>query len=94
MDTPTLVGTGFVVLGALIWVLCAYYCYQVAPRFQRRASVWAVLGLLFGPLALMVLYVLPKGNVVSDKGRGAEPGRPGTKRDRQAELYEVPKKHK
>jgi multisubunit Na+/H+ antiporter MnhB subunit len=94
MDTPTLVGTGFVVLGAVIWVLCAYYCYQVAPKFHRRASIWAVLGILFGPLALMALYVLPKGNVVSDKGRGAEPGRPGTKRDKQAEMYEVPKKHK
>ena len=49
---------------------------------------------MFGPIALMVLYVLPKGNVVSDKGRGAQPGRPGTTRDQQAELYEVPKKHK
>ena len=41
----------------------------------------------------MALYVLPKGNVVSDKGRGAQPGTPGTKKDKQAELYEVPKKH-
>ena len=94
MNTPTLVGTGFVVLGAVIWVLCAYYCYQVAPRFHRLARNSANLGIVFGPIALMALYVLPEGNVVSDKGRGAEPGRPGTKRDRQAELYEVPKKHK
>ena len=94
MDTPTLVGTGFVVLGAVIWVLCAYYCYQVAPNFRRRAAVWGILGLIFGPLALMVLYILPKGNVVSDKGRGAEPGKPGAKHTRQSDLYEVPKKHK
>ncbi len=102
MDQPTLIGTGFVVLGAVLWILCAYYCYQVAPRFQRRAAVWAVLGLLFGPLALMALYVLPKGSHISDKGRGAEPGHagskaqtghPSTKKDTQADLYEVPKKH-
>jgi hypothetical protein len=101
MDTPTLVGTGFVVLGGVIWLLCAYYCYQVAPRFGRRAGVWGILGILFGPIALMILYVLPKGHHVSDKGSGAQPGTPGTKQgatgtkhDRQAELYEVPKKHK
>lgn len=95
MDTPTLVGTGFVVLGAVVWVLCAYYCYQVAPRFHRRARNWAILGIVFGPIALMVLYVLPKGNVVSDKGRGAEPGKPGHKsrqEAQQAALYEKPRK--
>ncbi len=85
---------GGIILGAFVWILCAYYCYQVAPRFHRRAATWGILGILFGPLALMVLYVLPKGNVVSDKGRGAQPGTPGTKKDKQAELYEVPKKHK
>jgi hypothetical protein len=102
MDQTTLIGTGFVVLGGFIWILCAYYCYQVAPRFQRRAAVWGVLGILFGPLALMALYVLPKGSHISDKGRGAEPGHPGTKAEpgqpatkktTQADLYEVPKKH-
>jgi len=83
---------GLVILGGVVWVLCAYYCYQVAPRFHRRARNWAILGIVFGPIALMVLYVLPKGNVVSDKGRGAEPGRPGTKHDPRGDLYEVPKK--
>jgi hypothetical protein len=94
MDQTTLIGTGFVVLGGVLWILCAYYCYQVAPRFQRRAAVWGILGILFGPLALMALYVLPKGNVISDKGRGAQPGTPGHKKEKtQADLYEVPKKH-
>ncbi len=84
---------GTLILGAVVWVLCAYYCYQVAPRFHRRARNWAILGIVFGPIALMVLYVLPKGNVVSDKGRGAQPGRPGTKKQQeQAALYERPKK--
>ncbi|MFL5642549.1 MAG: hypothetical protein ACJ771_09425 [Chloroflexota bacterium] len=93
MDQPTLIGTGFVVLGAVVWLVCAYYCYQVAPKFQRRAAVWGILGIVFGPLALMLLYVLPKGHHISDKGIGAEPGHAGTKKDKQAELYEVPKKH-
>jgi hypothetical protein len=95
MDTPTLLGTGFVILGGVIWLLCAYYCYQVAPRFQRNANTWAILGVLFGPIALMVLYVLPKGNKISDKGSGAVPGHPGTtKHDTRADLYEVPNKKK
>jgi hypothetical protein len=86
---------GAIILGLVLWGLCAYYCYQVAPRFHRRARNWGILGILFGPIALMVLYVLPKGNVVEDKGRGAEPGRPGVKHQTasQAELYEKPKKH-
>ena len=85
---------GGLILGAVIWALCAYYCYQVAPRFHRRPRNWAILGIIFGPIALMVLYVLPKGNVVTDKGRGAVPGKPGTKHQssKQAELYEKPRK--
>src|SRR5689334_25342705 len=93
MDTPTLVGTGFVILGGFIWILCAYYCYQVAPNFHRRPRNWAILGIIFGPIALMILYILPKGNVITtDKGRGAEAGKPGTKHTTQSDRYEGPKK--
>ena len=94
MDTPTLVGTGFVVLGGFIWLLCAYYCYQVAPKFHRNALTWGILGVIFGPIALMILYVLPKGHKVSDKGSGAVPGTPGAKHTTQSDLYEVPNKKK
>jgi thiol:disulfide interchange protein len=59
MDT-TLVGTGFVVLAAVVWIVCAIYAYQNAPRFGRSARLWAVLAVIFGPIALMILYVLPK----------------------------------
>ena len=38
MDTPTLVGTGFVVLGAVVWIVCAVYAYQNAPKFGRSAG--------------------------------------------------------
>lgn len=86
---------GGLILGFFVWGLCAYYCYQVAPKFHRRARNWAILGIIFGPIALMVLYVLPKGNVVQEKGRGAEPGKPGVKshkEQQQAALYEKPHK--
>jgi hypothetical protein len=57
---PTLVGTGFLIVAAVVWVVCAIYAYQNAPRFGRSAGLWAVLAVIFGPLALMILYVLPK----------------------------------
>ena len=60
MDTPTLIGTGLFILGAVVWVVCAIYCYRMAPTFGRSAGLWAVLGVIFGPIALMILYVLPK----------------------------------
>jgi hypothetical protein len=95
MDTPTLIGTGFFILAAVVWVLCAYYAYQVAPKFGRNAATWGILGIIIGPIALMLLYILPKGHKVSDKGRGAVPGHPGTThKDPRADLYEVPKKKK
>ena len=92
MDT-TVIYSGFFILAGFVWILCAYYCYQVAPRFRRNPTTWAILGIIFGPIALMVLDVLPKGNKVTEKGRGAVPGTPGaTKGKSQADLYEVPKK--
>ena len=48
----TLVGTGFVVLAAVVWVVCAVYAYQNAPKFGRNAILWLILTLIFGPLAL------------------------------------------
>ncbi len=54
-------GTGILILGAVVWVVCAIYAYRAAPKFRRRAWVWGLLGLVLGPIALMILYVLPKG---------------------------------
>ena len=39
----TLVGTGFLVLGAVVWIVCAVYAYQNAPKFGRSAGLWTVL---------------------------------------------------
>jgi hypothetical protein len=87
MDTPTLVGTGFVVLAAVVWIVCAVYAYQNAPKFGRSAGLWTVLCLIFGPLALMLLYVLPKHEPVHAAGNAKK------KADPHDALYEVPKKH-
>ena len=82
---PILIGTGFLILAAVVWVVCAIYAYQNAPRFGRSAGLWAVLAVIFGPLALMILYVLPKRQPAGHHGSS-------DKIDPQAALYEVPKK--
>jgi multisubunit Na+/H+ antiporter MnhB subunit len=87
MDTPTLVGTGFVVLGAVVWIVCAVYAYQNAPKFGRNAWLWAIICVIFGPIGLMLLYVLPKNEPVHAAGHAKK------KSDKEA-LYEVPKKHR
>ena len=83
----TLVGTGFVVLAAVLWIVCAVYAYQNAPKFGRSAGLWTFLCILFGPIALMLLYVLPKKEPVHAAGAGH-----AKHADPQAALYEVPKK--
>ena len=88
METTTLVGTGFLILGGFVWILCAYYCYQVAPKFHRRPLTWGILGIIFGPFALFALYLLPKGHVETHH----DPAHHNTKAEEQAALYEVPKK--
>jgi hypothetical protein len=88
MDTPTLVGTGFVVLGAVVWIVCAVYAYQNAPRLGRNAWLWAIICVIFGPLGLMVLFVLPRHEPVA----GSTHSKQQAKKSEQEALYEVPKK--
>ena len=83
IDTPTLLGTGFLVLGAFVWVFCAVLAYETAPKRGRRGLTWGILGIIFGPLALFALYLLPQGHLESHHDK---------KPDQQAALYEVPKK--
>jgi len=87
MDTPTLVGTGFLVLGAVVWIVCAVYAYQNAPRLGRNPWLWTIICILFGPLGLMVLFVLPKREHASGSAHHAQ-----AKKTEQEALYEVPKK--
>jgi hypothetical protein len=82
---------GGFILAAVVWVVCAYMAYQTAPKFGRGAGTWGVLGIIFGPIALMILYILPKHEPAA--GHGSATAAHATQKDRQAELYEVPKKH-
>ena len=79
-----LIGTGLFILGAVVWVVCAIYAYRSAPWFGRSATTWGVLGIIFGPFALMALYVLPK--------QPAKAGRGHQREDPHAALYEKPRK--
>jgi hypothetical protein len=81
---PSLMGTGLFILGAVVWVVCAIYAYRSAPSFGRSSTTWGVLGIIFGPIALMALYILPK--------QAAKPGH-GQQEDPHAALYEKPRKH-
>ena len=83
MDTPTLIGTGFLIVAAVVWFLCAYLAWQTAPKRGRRPVTWGILGIVFGPFALFALYLLPRGHV---EGPG------GKRQDPYAARYEVPKK--
>ena len=83
--TPSLLGTGLFVLAAVVWVLCAIFAYQNAPKFGRSRAVWTILAIILGPIALMVLYVLPKKQPV---GHAAH----SKKTDPHDALYEVPRK--
>jgi hypothetical protein len=81
---PILIGSGFFILAAVVWVVCAIYAYRSAPGFGRGAWTWGILGLIFGPIALMILYVLPR--------REPKPGHGKHRQDPQAALYEKPHK--
>jgi hypothetical protein len=81
---PILIGTGLFILAAVVWGVCAIYAYRTAPGFGRGALTWGILGIIFGPIALMVLYVLPRHEPKPGHGRARE--------DPRAALYERPRK--
>jgi hypothetical protein len=81
---PILIGTGFFILAAVVWVVCAIYAYRMAPTFGRSALGWGIAGIFLGPIALMILYVLPK--------REPQPGHGKHHEDPQAALYERSRK--
>jgi len=89
---------GFVFLGLVVWVLCAWYAAVIAGRKGRRQWVWALLGVLFGPLAMFAVFVMEPVKGAHPSGSGAGSGGVGPAaakhHDSQADLYEVPhKKH-
>ena len=78
---------GGLILGAVVWIVCAVNPYQNAARLGRNAWLWTIICLIFGPLGLMVLFVLPKHQPTGGSGHAAQ-----VKKSEQDALYEVPKK--
>lgn len=90
VDTTTvIVGTGLFGLALFVWLLCAYLAYQRAPQRGRRAWVWGLLGVFFGPFALFALMLMKKGHVEQAHAKAN-----GARKSSQANLYEVPNKKK
>ena len=83
--TPSLLGTGLLIVGIVVWVVCAIYAYRIAPTFGRSRAAWTILAAILGPIALMVLYVLPKKQPVGDSAHSK-------RTDPHDALYEVPRK--
>jgi hypothetical protein len=90
VDTTTvIIGTGLFGLALFLWLLCAYLAYQRAPGRGRRAGVWGLLGVLFGPFALFALMVMKPGHVEQAHATGGT-----ARRGTQANLYERPNRRK
>ncbi len=51
-------GTGLVVVGLAVWIVCVVAAYRNAPRRGRSAITWAILTVIFGPLALFALFAM------------------------------------
>lgn len=56
LDYPAM--GGFVVLGAVVWVVCIIVTVGIARQKGRRAWVWALLGILAGPLAMFAVFIM------------------------------------
>jgi hypothetical protein len=61
MDPNAFFGTGLLILGAVVWIVCAVTAYRYAPKRRRSPITWGLLTIVFGPLALFALAALPKG---------------------------------
>jgi|SoimicmetaTmtHMA_FD_contig_41_7986665_length_720_multi_2_in_0_out_0_2 uncharacterized membrane-anchored protein len=59
MDTPTLIGGGFVILGFVVWLTLTYYAAKMATARGRRPGVWAAITFLTFGIGIFVLAVLP-----------------------------------
>jgi hypothetical protein len=59
MDTPTLIGTGFVVLGCVVWFVLTFYATKMASARGRSPVVWGVLTFITFGIAIFVLAIMP-----------------------------------
>ena len=43
----------------LVWCLCGFGCYKIAEVKGYEPMAWALLGVLFGIFALLVIALIP-----------------------------------
>ena len=48
---------GIIVFAA--WGLCGWACYNMAATKNRNKELWAVIGVLFGIFAVIIISVMP-----------------------------------
>jgi multisubunit Na+/H+ antiporter MnhB subunit len=60
LDIPGYAGSGVLIIGAVVWIVCAIVAYKRAPSLGRRNWVWAIAALIGGPLALFAMFALPR----------------------------------
>jgi hypothetical protein len=60
LEIPSYAGTGLLLIGAVVWIVCAVVAYQRAPSLGRRNWVWGLAALFGGPLALFAMFALPR----------------------------------
>jgi ABC-type nickel/cobalt efflux system permease component RcnA len=53
---------GLFILGGVVWVVCAIMCYYGAAQRGRTPLTWGILGIVGGPIALVALYLMPRGH--------------------------------
>lgn len=51
----------------LIWIVIAAFCSQIASNKGRSGFGWAILGLIFGPLALLFIALASADTATLDK---------------------------
>ena len=87
---------GALILGAFVWFFCAYLCYIGARQRGRTPLNWGIIGIVFGPIALFALYLMPHGHSASggSSGGAGHKAQQGHQSQSQADLYEVPKHKK
>lgn len=74
---------GGIILGAVVWGVCAYLAATTARKKGRRTWVWGILGILTGPIALFAVYIMEP---VAGHAAAAQGHQHADKRDG---LYEV-----
>jgi hypothetical protein len=79
MDPILVAGTGLVILGLVVWIVCVVAAYQQAPRRGRSPINWAILTVIFGPLALFALFAMAskRGAPRAEGPRAPSGRRPG-----------------